>query len=457
MRWSLALALLAGVAVADDSTTTDSATTSSQTTSMDLSNGTTITDPSSVSMPTGSYEVYSTTITLSDGDHLTTTYALNASATATGNTTGLHTTTSDSVTVLVGGGGGGTTTLGNSSMNATATSTSALQTVTNTSPCNSYPEYCARKYSNITMVAAHNSPFVRKGNAAANQDFTVKYQLDDGIRMLQFQVHNQTGVATLCHTSCSILNVGTLESYLATVAEWVRTHPLDVVTILMGNYDYVSPTFFEDPFKSAGLMNYIYTPPKVPMALDDWPTLSEMIYSNKRVVVFMDYQANQTAVPWLQDEFSQLWETPFSPTNANFPCTQQRPPGISTKQAKDRMYMANHNLNVDLNLGAIDLLIPNTAILNVTNAVNGSGSLGDMARRCTTKWDRPPNFLLVDFYNDGNFNGSVFEVAAQMNNVTFNKQACCGTDSAAVHGMNVASVSSLVLFVAAIQLLLSAF
>jgi hypothetical protein len=33
------------------------------------------------------------------------------------------------------------------------------------------------------MVAAHNSPFVRKGNAAANQDFTVKYQLDDGVRM----------------------------------------------------------------------------------------------------------------------------------------------------------------------------------------------------------------------------------------------------------------------------------
>lgn len=46
------------------------------------------------------------------------------------------------------------------------------------------------------------------------------------------------------------------------------------------------------------------------------------------------------------------------------------------------------------------------------------------------KWNRPPNFLLVDYYNYGNFNGSVFEVAAEMNNVTYNGK-CCGTTSAA--------------------------
>lgn len=39
-------------------------------------------------------------------------------------------------------------------------------------------------------------------------------------------------------------------------------------------------------------------------------------------------------------------------------------------------------------------------------------------------WGRPPNWLLVDYYNIGN--GSVFEVAAKMNGVTYN-QKCCGT------------------------------
>jgi hypothetical protein len=42
------------------------------------------------------------------------------------------------------------------------------------------------------------------------------------------------------------------------------------------------------------------------------------------------------------------------------------------------------------------------------------------------QWDRPPNFLLVDYYNIGSpNNGSVFEVAARANNVTYNRR-CCG-------------------------------
>lgn len=45
-------------------------------------------------------------------------------------------------------------------------------------------------------------------------------------------------------------------------------------------------------------------------------------------------------------------------------------------------------------------------------------------------WDRPPNFLLVDFYNQGPINGSVFEVAARANNVTYDRE-CCGTTSVA--------------------------
>lgn len=46
-------------------------------------------------------------------------------------------------------------------------------------------------------------------------------------------------------------------------------------------------------------------------------------------------------------------------------------------------------------------------------------------------WHRPPNFLLVDYYNYGNPNGSVFQVAAQMNNVSYDVNSCCGTESAA--------------------------
>jgi hypothetical protein len=52
----------------------------------------------------------------------------------------------------------------------------------NNRPCNGYPEFCQRKFSNISMVVAHNSPFVKAHNAASNQLYPVLNQLNDGIR-----------------------------------------------------------------------------------------------------------------------------------------------------------------------------------------------------------------------------------------------------------------------------------
>ncbi|GMF69064.1 unnamed protein product [Aspergillus oryzae] len=193
----------------------------------------------------------------------------------------------------------------------------------------------------------------------------------------------------LCHSSCELLNVGTLEAYLTRVTKWMKAHPYDVVTILMGNSDYVDPGNFTAPVQNSGLMDLVYTPAKIPMALDDWPTLSNMIFSGKRAVMFLDYQANQTAYPWLMDEFSQLWETPFSPTDRDFPCDVQRPPDLAANDAKNRLYMANHNLNIQMDVLNLDLLIPNTALLNETNNVTGYGSLGLMASNCTSKFSLP--------------------------------------------------------------------
>jgi len=53
---------------------------------------------------------------------------------------------------------------------------------TNSQRCNGYVEFCDRKFSNISMVVAHNSPFVVPHNAASNQVYPVRTQLNNGIR-----------------------------------------------------------------------------------------------------------------------------------------------------------------------------------------------------------------------------------------------------------------------------------
>ena len=124
------------------------------------------------------------------------------------NSSSTYTTSSDSVTVLVGGGMQ-TTVIGNASTSASgsASATPSSSPVVNTQPCNGYPELCTRKYSNITMVAAHNSPFVKQGNVAANQVLDVTTQLNDGIRMCMYLFTNCRAVCQRKEKVCVKANL----------------------------------------------------------------------------------------------------------------------------------------------------------------------------------------------------------------------------------------------------------
>jgi hypothetical protein len=210
--------------------------------------------------------------------------------------------------------------------------------------------------------------------------------LNFGFPAVQFQTHYRNGTVHLCHSSCSLFDAGSLEDYLTTVARWLNDNPYDVITILIGNANLIDVGNYTAPIEASGLLKYAYEPPKIPMALDDWPSLSGLIISGRRAVIFMDYEADQTKVPYILDQFGHMWETPFSPTDRAFPCVVERPPGLAPEAARDsRLYVANHNLNIVVSLLGSSLLVPNTVLLNETNAVSGYGSAGAMAGNCTRK------------------------------------------------------------------------
>ncbi|KFA79399.1 hypothetical protein S40288_06083 [Stachybotrys chartarum IBT 40288] len=368
--------------------------------------------------PTGPYNTYTTRITFSRDDE---TDVLTTTVTGIVGSSSVTLTLSPSSTVFGG--------------NATSSATSTAAQPTNTQPCNNYVEFCSRKYSNISFVGAHNSPFVRPGNSGSNQALDVRQQLDDGVRFIQAQIQfpsDDSTVPHFCHTTCDLLDAGPITDWLGQVVSWVDAHPYDVVTILLGNGAYSDPSVLVPYINQTGILRYVYEPPFLPMALDDWPTLEEMIVRGKRVVMFLDYVADQIRYPWLLDEFAQVWETPFDPLDRDFPCTVQRPPDLSPEAARDRLYLMNHNLNVEFNVFDTQLLVPAVSLLNETNNYTGFGSLGLAANNCRSDWGRAPNFLNVDYYNYGGFPGSVFEAAARVNNVTYNRECCGVARSAAV-------------------------
>ncbi|KAI1821370.1 PLC-like phosphodiesterase [Xylaria intraflava] len=348
---------------------------------------------------------------------------------------GFRPTTTNTVTFLTGAAISASPT-GNTSTVLPPSSATA-----NTQPCNNYVAFCSRKYSNITEVACHNSPFITAKNIAANQQYDVIQQLDDGVRFLQAQIQWPSNATEphFCHSSCDLLDAGPITDWLKTVKKWVAEHPFDVVTILLGNGNYSEASLYVPYIERSGILKYIYTPPYVPMNLTSWPTLSEMILSSQRVVMFMDYMADQTKYPWLLDEFSHMWETAFDPTNNTFPSDVQRPPDLAAADAKTRLSLMNHNLNIQLSVLGTDLLIPARSELNVTNNATGDGSLGFSANNFVAQWGQPPTFLNVDYYNYGGSPGSVFEVAAELNNVTYNRP-CCGPEIRS-EGLNIYSDS----------------
>ncbi|KAI6008378.1 PLC-like phosphodiesterase [Pisolithus orientalis] len=275
--------------------------------------------------------------------------------------------------------------------------------------CNGSPDLCARSFGNVTFVGTHDSYAVGVNNLAANQDYNISQQLKDGIRMLQVQAHNQSGTIELCHTSCLLYDGGPLSAYLQTVKSWLDANPNDVLSILVVNSDGFPPTAYDSLYKSAGLDTVSYSPPSASMPASQWPTLGTLIDSGTRLITFMDTNADFASVPYIISEFTNIWETPYDVTTT-FDCSVNRTGGDPSTQ----MYLINHFLDQML----LGQPVPDPGQANETNAVSGPNSLGAQLELCVSEYGRNPNFMLVDFYEYGG--GSVFEVAAAANGVTYN-------------------------------------
>ncbi|KAI0390883.1 PLC-like phosphodiesterase [Xylariaceae sp. FL0594] len=256
--------------------------------------------------------------------------------------------------------------------------------------CNGHAEYCGRRYSEITFAGSHNAGFVGIG-PSDNQLQSVTAQLNQGIRFLTTQTHDKDGVIEMCHTSCALLDAGPLQTYLGSVKSWVDGHPDDVVTLLITNQDAIDINKFGDAFKAVGLDSYAFVP-SGQLALDEWPTLGDLISSGNRVVVFMDYHSDTSKVPYILDEFSYFIETPFDPHADQLSgCNVDRPAGAS---ADGRLVLANHNRNTEV-LG-IDL--PDLVDADDTNSVD---SIAQQASTCHGLYGRNPNVVLLDFVSIG--------------------------------------------------------
>ncbi|KAK0942846.1 hypothetical protein LTR29_005586 [Friedmanniomyces endolithicus] len=271
--------------------------------------------------------------------------------------------------------------------------------------CNNSPDLCQRAYNNITHLGAHDSPFVRDASTgysvSGNQYYNTTVQLSAGVRLLsaQVQTNSSSGQLSVCHTSCSLLNAGTLRSWLQEVNTWLVANPNEVVTILLVNGASASATALAAEYEAAGISNIAYTPTRT-SAIEQWPTLQNLINNGTRLLNFVASLTDNTGASYLMNEFDCIFENSYQNTApTDFSCTANRPDSnTSGALGAGMMPLMNHFLYVNETL----FEMPSTTYLATTNAPSGGvGNLGDAATQCTSEYGRVPTFVLVDFFNVG--------------------------------------------------------
>jgi len=279
--------------------------------------------------------------------------------------------------------------------------------------CNGYPELCSKPYSAALTVGAHDSfaVSVTSSNVAANQAFNVTTQLRNGVRLLQGQGHMNNNTIHLCHTACILYDGGTLTSYMSEVKSFLDDNPNEVITLLWVNTDSIPVSTWAQSYEDSGLVNYVYTPPTVPVNYTAWPTLSQLISLGTRVVSFIASGADYSSSTYLLDEFTHIWETPFDQTDASFPCTVDRP---ADKDTTGKMYLLNRFLDANTTIFGIQTVTPDLASIDTTNSVS---AIEANVQSCVAQHDQLPTFILFDYYDRDN--GSVFEAAASLSNLTY--------------------------------------
>jgi hypothetical protein len=301
------------------------------------------------------------------------------------------------------------------------------------SSCNGRADLCDRSYADVAFPATHNAMAAASepGWFFAEQPDGVIDQLDHGIRVLLidswYGQHTQRpgiiantdesrasalaeaeqsfGKAAvrsalrlrgalhleprgpvdsyLCHGLCELGSTKWLP-LMREVRTWLATHPREVVTFFV--QDTVSPGDTAEVFDRAGLLPYVYTP----LPGQPWPTLRQMIDSGQRLVVLMEQRGGGSVYPWLIDGFHVVQDTPFLFRNASqFSCAANRGP------ADAPLFLLNH-------------WITNKA-REVSNAarVNARDVLLSRAEQCREERGLLPNFVAVDFYDQGDLFGVV--------------------------------------------------
>ncbi|KAL5556981.1 hypothetical protein UlMin_039217 [Ulmus minor] len=265
-------------------------------------------------------------------------------------------------------------------------------------------------FNKYTWLVTHNSFSIVDAPPVAgaqrltfyNQEDTVTNQLMNGARGLMLDMYDFEDDIWLCHSfKGQCFNFTAFQPAVNTLKEveaFLSQYPTEIVTIIIEDYVH-TPKGLTNLFTSAGLDKYWFPVSKMPRKGEDWPTVTEMVQKNYRLLVFTS-DASKEAKEGIAYQWKYMVEN------------ESGDPGVAPGSCPNRKESKS------LSSRSSSLFFMNyfpTYPVEADACKEHSTPLAEMVNTCyKAAGNLMPNFLAVNFYmrSDG---GGVFDVVDRMN------------------------------------------
>ncbi|XP_039127824.1 PI-PLC X domain-containing protein At5g67130 [Dioscorea cayenensis subsp. rotundata] len=235
-----------------------------------------------------------------------------------------------------------------------------------------------------------------------NQEDSVTNQLRNGVRGLMLDMYDFEDDIWLCHSfQGQCYNFTAFEPAINTLKEveaFLSENPSEIVTIIIEDYVH-APKGLTKLFTNAGLLKYWYPVSEMPTNGKDWPSVTDMVAKNRRLLVFTSI-ASKEADEGIAYQWRYMVENePGDPGIAPGSCSNRK-----ESQALNSRYASLFLQNY----------FPTIPVQNEACKEHSVG-LAELVGDCyKAAGNLMPNFLAVNFYmrSDG---GGVFDVQDKIN------------------------------------------
>ncbi|KAL7489944.1 hypothetical protein ACHAW6_015680 [Cyclotella cf. meneghiniana] len=265
--------------------------------------------------------------------------------------------------------------------------------------CNGSSDNCILRVDQMMFTMVHNAMATEEGGffAGFNQYYSLEKALVAGHRGINLDVCNCNGELQFCHNVCD-LGQRYPNDVFTNILQFLNDYPSEVIVLLF-EASQQGPINWSELYAQIqnveGFTDKMYIHPGPGQ---EWPTMAQLVQNDQRIILFYfngGYCENDVCPSSFHPWFTYAAETQFDSAsiseleNYEYSCQVTRGPGSSEQER-----VTNANFFVVNNF----VTPPDPDAATTTNSKD---FIAGRLSQCANYNDKRPNFIYIDFWNEG--------------------------------------------------------